>query len=60
MNSARETAAEAELICSTPLCSHQIISQHGRERESEREREGLNVPRPRPADDAEGAERVFV
>lgn len=44
MNSVRETAAEAESICSTPLCSHQIISQHqtesGRGRKKQREGEG--------------------
>lgn len=45
MNGARETAVEAESICSTPFCSHQIISQHqteserGRKKQRERERE---------------------
>lgn len=43
MNSARETAAEAESICSTPLCSPLLSPNHisvsGREWESMKETE---------------------
>lgn len=44
MNSARETAAEAESICSTPLCSPLLSPKHisvsGRERESTKKKRG--------------------
>lgn len=43
MKSARETAAEAESICSTPLCSPMLSPNHisvsGKERESTKETE---------------------